>query len=97
MLPAKDTPSAISTRTETDSLGPRTLPADALYGAQTSRSRENFPFPDSPLPLAVLHAMARLKHACATANERLGVLAPDKAEAIRAALQAEEKQFLSTL
>ena len=85
MLPAMDTPSAISTRTETDSLGPRTLPADALYGAQTSRSRENFPFPDSPLPLAVLHAMARLKHACATANERLGVLAPDKAEAIRAA------------
>jgi len=72
-----------ATRTETDSLGPRAVPADALYGAQTSRSLENFPFPDSRLPVEIIHGMALLKHACATANERLGVLPPRLAAAIR--------------
>jgi aspartate ammonia-lyase len=72
-----------TTRTETDSLGPRAVPADALYGAQTSRSLENFPFPDSRLPVEIIRGMALLKHACATANERLGVLPAPLASAIR--------------
>jgi aspartate ammonia-lyase len=30
-------------RTEKDPLGPKQVPADALYGVQTMRARENFP------------------------------------------------------
>ena len=33
------------TRTETDSIGPIVVPADAYWGAQTQRSLTNFPFP----------------------------------------------------
>ena len=72
-----------TTRTETDALGPRAIPADALYGAQTSRSLEKFPFPDSRLPVEIIRGMALLKHACAIANERLGVLPAPLASAIR--------------
>ncbi|HUJ77655.1 MAG TPA: aspartate ammonia-lyase, partial [Thermoplasmata archaeon] len=32
-----------STRVEKDSLGPREVPAEAYYGIQTLRARENFP------------------------------------------------------
>ena len=76
----------MTTRLETDSLGPRAIPADALYGAHASRSRENFAlFADYPLPLPVFHAMAILTKACAIANRELGDLPPDLADAITAA------------
>lgn len=71
-------------RTETDSMGPRQVPADALYGAQTSRSLENFPFGER-LPMAVIRGMALLKQAAADANRAAGRLSPDKADAIAAA------------
>lgn len=78
------TTTAQDTRTETDSLGPRALPVDALYGAHADRSRENFAaFAAFPLPQAVYRAMALLKKACATANERLGDLPAPLAKAIR--------------
>ena len=32
-----------ATRKETDSMGSMTVPAEALYGAQTARARANFP------------------------------------------------------
>ncbi|MBP1589541.1 MAG: aspartate ammonia-lyase [Kiritimatiellae bacterium] len=74
------------TRLESDSLGPRSIPADALYGAHASRSRENFArFAPFPLPLPIYHAMALLKKACALANRELGDLPPDLADAIAAA------------
>ena len=77
-----------STRIETDSLGPRAVPADALYGAQTSRSIENFRLSGAPLPIEIVHGMAWLKLACAQANARLGLLPAAKAEAIVAACRA---------
>ena len=33
----------MKTRTERDSLGEREVPADAYYGIQTLRAKENFP------------------------------------------------------
>lgn len=76
------------TRTEHDSLGIRSVPAAALYGAQTSRSIENFRLSGTPLPIEIIHGMAQLKFACALANSRLGLLPADKAVAIAEACRA---------
>jgi aspartate ammonia-lyase len=86
------------TRTEQDSLGPRTVPADALYGAQTSRSIENFRLSGTPLPIEIIHGMALLKLACAKANAKLGLLPADQEtvliEACRAVLSgAHDAEF----
>jgi fumarate hydratase class II len=74
-----------ATRTETDSLGPIEVPADAYWGAQTQRSIENFPFPATErMPIAIVHALALVKQAAARVNRQHG-LAADKADAIEAA------------
>ena len=77
-----------STRTEHDSLGPRLVPTDALYGAQTSRSIENFRLSGAPMPIEIIHGMALLKLACARANARLGLLPANKEKAIADACRA---------
>ena len=79
---------SIPTRIENDSFGPRAVPADALYGAQTSRSLENFHLSGAPLPIEIVHGMAWLKLACARANAKLGLLPAAKADAIVAACRA---------
>ena len=76
------------TRIENDSLGPRAVPADALYGATTSRSIENFRLSGAPLPIEIVHGMALLKLACARANAQLGLLPAAKEKAIAAACRA---------
>ncbi|HPR68443.1 MAG TPA: aspartate ammonia-lyase, partial [Kiritimatiellia bacterium] len=75
-------------RTEQDSLGPRRVPADAHYGAHTSRSIETFRLSGTPLPIEIIHGMALLKLACARANARLGLLPPGKESAIVDACRA---------
>ena len=77
-----------STRIEQDSLGPRNVPADALYGATTSRSIENFRLSGAPLPIEIVHGMAWLKLACARANAKLGLLPAAKEKAIADACRA---------
>ena len=59
------------TRTETDSLGPIEVPADAYWGAQTQRAVQNFPISGRPVPGAVIHAFGQLKAAAARANAEL--------------------------
>ena len=75
-------------RIEHDSLGPRNVPASALYGAQTSRSIDNFRLSGIPMPIEIIHGMALLKLACARANARLGLLSPAKENAIVNACRA---------
>lgn len=77
----------MSFRTERDSLGEVQVPANALYGAQTQRAIDNFPISHQPLPAALIQAMAAIKHAAASANEQLGKLDKDRAQAIRLAAQ----------
>ena len=72
-------------RIVSDSLGPREIPAGALYGAHTSRSLGNFPISGRTLPMEIVRGMAWLKIAAARANARLGLLEKDKAAAIEAA------------
>lgn len=70
------------TRIERDSLGEVRVPLDALYGAQTQRAVDNFPISGEVLPRAFIAALGSIKVAAAKANQELGLLASDKAEAI---------------
>ncbi|MDG2318716.1 MAG: class II fumarate hydratase [Rhodospirillaceae bacterium] len=73
------------TRTETDSLGPIEVPANRLWGAQTQRSLENFPIGTEHMPKPVVRAFGMQKQAAARANQQLGGLENNLAEAITAA------------
>jgi fumarate hydratase, class II len=75
----------IMTRTETDSLGPIEVPANRLWGAQTQRSLENFPIGTEHMPKPVVRAFGMQKQAAARANQQLGGLENNLAEAITAA------------
>ena len=75
------------TRTETDSLGEVHVPADALYGAQTQRAVDNFPISGVRFPRRFIEALGTVKRAAALANQALGLLESDKAEAIAVAAE----------
>jgi len=73
-------------RTEHDSMGEVLVPADALWGAQTERARQNFRvFSAERVPQQVIIQLARIKSAAASVNAELGVIDADMAEAIVAA------------
>jgi aspartate ammonia-lyase len=58
-------------RTERDTLGEVQVPADAYYGAQTQRARENFPISGLRAPEALVTATVLVKKSAAEANLRL--------------------------
>ena len=62
-------------RTEQDSMGEIQVPENALYGAQTQRAINNFPISHQPLPAEFISAVAKIKAACAHANQQLDRLA----------------------
>lgn len=72
-------------RIEHDTMGEVRVPVDALWRAQTQRAVENFPISGRGLERAQIRAMGLLKAACAQVNKDLGLLDPDKADAIIAA------------
>ncbi len=71
-------------RIESDSLGEVKVPADKYYGAQTQRSKENFPIcsdnPGHKMPKEVIRAMLYIKKAAAISNKELLVKYPDNVE-----------------
>ena len=71
-----------TTRRETDGFGAIDVPADALWGAQTERSRRYFAIGEQRMPLAVIHAIAEIKRAAAEVNHELALLDGVKARAI---------------
>ena len=72
-------------RVEHDSMGEMRVPADALWGAQTQRSHENFPIGAETMPRGIVRAFAVLKKAAAQANAELGAITPEQRDAIAAA------------
>jgi fumarate hydratase class II len=72
-------------RIEHDTMGEVRVPAKALWRAQTQRAVENFPISGRGLERTQIRALGLLKSACAQVNKDLGLLAPDKADAIIAA------------
>ena len=69
-------------RTETDSLGSLTVPADALYGIHTVRALANFPLSGQLCHPGLIRGMAQVKLACARTNAALGDLDAVLARAI---------------
>ncbi|MEW6511208.1 MAG: class II fumarate hydratase [Bacteroidota bacterium] len=61
-------------RTESDSLGPVRIPADAYWGAQTQRAIANFPVSGITFPPVFIRSLALIKHACADVNRDLRLL-----------------------
>ena len=77
------------TRTESDLIGPREVPEEALYGVQTLRGIENFVishFHLSEYPLFI-NGLAYTKMGAAIANHQLGLLTDEQKNAIVAACQ----------
>ena len=75
-------------RTEHDSMGCVEVPADALWGAQTQRSRNNFAIGDQRIPTSLIHALACIKGCCAVVNGRHGLLEQSQVQAIDQAAAA---------
>ena len=75
-------------RIEHDTMGEVRVPKNALYRAQTQRAVENFPISGTTLEREHIRALAQVKKAAATANEELGVLDAQRAQAIRDAADA---------
>ncbi len=72
-------------RIEHDSMGEMRVPANALWGAQTQRSHENFPIGGQTMPEEIIHAFAQLKKAAALANRDLGRMGEAEADLLAAA------------
>ncbi len=68
-------------RTEEDTLGPVQIPADALWGPQTERSRNNFPT-GQYMPLAIIRALLNIKKAAAQANMETNAISEEKGNLI---------------
>lgn len=69
-------------RIEHDSMGELKVPADALYGAQTQRAKDNFNISQLRMPDNFIKTMGLIKASCAQANEALSELDAKRAEII---------------
>jgi fumarate hydratase class II len=55
-------------------MGSMTVPAEALYGAQTARARDNFPISGIVFPRPFLRALGMVKEHAAKINRELGLI-----------------------
>ena len=69
-------------RIEKDTMGEIQVPVQALYGAQTQRSKQNFPIGHEIMPKEIIRAYLILKKACSGVNAVLDGFFTDKAEII---------------
>lgn len=69
-------------RIEKDTLGEVQVPADKYWGAQTERSRQNFPIGEDRMPIELIRGFAYLKKAAALTNHELGALEEKKKDLI---------------
>ena len=77
--------SSQSTRTEHDTMGDVQVPNDALWGAQTQRSRQHFAIGRDRFGREIIAALGTVKKACARVNLTLGKLDAAVANVIMAA------------
>ncbi len=75
-------------RQEHDSMGCVEVPAEALWGAQTQRSCNNFAIGNQLIPAELIHALARIKGCCAEINGRHELLTAQQVQAIERAAAA---------
>jgi len=72
----------MATRMEKDTFGPIEVLSEALWGAQTQRSLQNFKISTEKMPPALIRALAQVKRAAAQVNLDLKVLDAKKGKAI---------------
>ncbi|WP_049237645.1 class II fumarate hydratase [Moraxella canis] len=72
----------MTTRIEKDTMGEIAVPAEAYWGAQTERSRQNFRIGGERLPEPLIHAMATVKKAAAITNAELGRITDEQSQLI---------------
>jgi len=74
----------MTTRIEHDLLGTMEISNNVWYGIQTQRALDNFAITGVPIAHfpQLISALAMVKQAAASANRDIGILAPEKAEAI---------------
>ena len=70
------------TRLEADSIGTMEVPAEAYYGVQALRAKQNFPITGTKLHPVFIRNLAQIKKAAAITNSNAGLLPEDKADAI---------------
>ncbi|QNI86090.1 fumarate hydratase/ class II [Synechococcus sp. PROS-7-1] len=58
------------------------VPVEALWGAQTQRSLQNFAIAEDRIPTPLIHALARIKQAAAIVNARHGVISNEQRDLI---------------
>ncbi|MCP5504285.1 MAG: class II fumarate hydratase [Chlamydiales bacterium] len=75
-------------RKEEDSLGIVEVPEDKYWGAQTERSRINFPVGGEKIPIEVIYGQAIVKKASAIVNNEMGLLPDEKSKMIQEAVDA---------
>ena len=63
---------AVSSRTESDSMGKIEVPMDRYYGAQTARSLVHFAIGNDTMPPELIRSFGILKKAAALVNRDLG-------------------------
>jgi len=73
-------------RIEKDFLGEIEVPVNAYWGSNTQRAINNFKISGKKFPLSFIRAIVVVKKACLYANLELGLIDPDKAEAISQAI-----------
>jgi aspartate ammonia-lyase len=68
------------TRTESDFLGPKEIPAHAYWGVHTARALENFPITGTPISAMpdLIRAFGYVKKSAARANLDLGTLTAEQ-------------------
>jgi aspartate ammonia-lyase len=76
-----------SFRVESDLIGTKEVPTDALYGVQTARAIENFHISGNPLSNFpnFIKGLAYTKKAAAIANEKVEMITKEQSHAIQAA------------
>ncbi|MGH8621236.1 MAG: lyase family protein, partial [Burkholderiales bacterium] len=81
--------SSDAVRYEHDLLGDRAVPSSAYYGVHTLRALENFPITGTAISIypELVSALACVKLAAALANNELGLLDDERAQAILKACQ----------
>ena len=81
-------------RTESDSFGEVKVPSNVYYGAQTQRSKENFPIGNEHFPREFIRALGIIKKAAAITNNELGLIDDKLKDAIvQAAEEVIEGKF----
>ncbi|MCB1107217.1 MAG: class II fumarate hydratase [Chlamydiia bacterium] len=75
-------------RKEKDSMGTVEVPEDKYWGAQTERSRQNFPVGGEKIPIEVVYGQAIVKKGAAIVNNEMGLLPDDKCALIKEGVDA---------